>query len=143
MKNKTSSQNEEAYLAHPTFQFCVTKAKTTHHLSTKLAGSQNKCLERQKKCNRKNNLLRKKTSRNHQYHSNWIQSPQSRAPFSNSVLETFISKNPVIMIPDKHKKRGLTDPRELTSTAGDVVQLCTSGMTINRIEILFVFVFCF
>lgn len=42
------------------------------------------------------------------------------------------------MIPDKNKKKGLTDLRELTSTAGDIVLLCTSDIIINRIEILLV-----
>lgn len=56
---------------------------------------------------------------------------QSRASFSCSSLETFISKSPTTTIPDKNKKKGLTDLRELTSTAGDIVLLCTSGIIIN------------
>lgn len=113
LKNKTSSQKEGECLAHPTFHFCEAEAKSAHHLSTKLVGCLNKCSERKAgKCNRKENLLRKETSRNHQCHSNWIHLAQSRASFSCSGLETFISKSPVIMIPDKHKKKGLTDLRE-------------------------------
>lgn len=57
-------------------------------------------------------MLRKKTSRNHQCHSKWIQLAQSRASFSCSGLESVISKSPIIMIPDKHKKKGLIDLRE-------------------------------
>lgn len=139
MKNKTSSQKEEECHAHPTLHFCETEVKSAHHLSTKLVVCLNNCSERKAgKHKRKKNLLGKETSRNHQCHSNWIHLAQSRASFSCSSLETFISKSPTTMIPDKNKKKGLTDLRELTSTAGDIVLLCTSDIIINRIEILLV-----
>lgn len=97
------------------------------------------CLERKAgKHKRQKNLLRKETTRNHQCHNNWIHLAQSRASYSYSNLETFISKSPTTTIPDKNKKKGLTDLRELTSTAGDIVLLCTSDTIINRIEILLV-----
>lgn len=138
LKNKTSSQKEEDCLAHPTFHFCETEVKSAHHLSTKLVVCQKNCSERKAGKHKMKNLLRKETTRNHQCHRNWIHLAQSRASFSCSSLETFISKSPTTMIPDKNKKKGLTDLRELTSTAGDIVLLCTSDIIINRIEILLV-----
>lgn len=108
-------------------------------MHTKLVVCLNNCSERKAgKHKRKKKLLRKETTRNHQCYSNWIHLAQSRASFSCSSLETFISKRPTTTIPDKNKKKGLTDLRELTSTAGDIVLLCTSDMIINRIKILLV-----
>lgn len=137
LKNNTSSQKEEECLAHPTFCFCETEVKSAHHFSSKLVVCLNNCSER-KAGKQKNNFPRKETTRNHQCHSNWICLAQSRGSLSCSSLETFLSKSPTTMIPDKNKRKGLTDLRELTSTAGDIVLLGTSDIIINRIQILLV-----
>lgn len=46
LKNKTSSQKEEEWLAHPTSPFYEAEARSAHHLSTKLVGCLNKWSEK-------------------------------------------------------------------------------------------------